>query len=96
VIREVSLSAEIAMRASDLENLPGDPIDRPIVDTALIEQATLLTADQAILSWLGGLERQDARRRRSCPFCTARVGVFAPCAKSADSRLVTSAAARQH
>jgi PIN domain nuclease of toxin-antitoxin system len=61
-VREVPLSAEIAMRASDLENLPGDPFDRLIVGTALIEHATLLTADQPILSWAGGLARQDARR----------------------------------
>jgi PIN domain nuclease of toxin-antitoxin system len=61
-VREVSLSAEIAMRASDLENLPGDPFDRLIVATALVEQATLLTADQPILSWPGGLQRQDAHR----------------------------------
>jgi antitoxin (DNA-binding transcriptional repressor) of toxin-antitoxin stability system len=27
-----------------------------------IEQATLLTTDQRILSWAGGLERQDAQR----------------------------------
>jgi len=61
-VREVPLSAEGAMRASDLENLPGDPFDRLIVGTALVEQATLLTADQPILSWLGSLARQDARR----------------------------------
>jgi len=50
------------MRASDLENLPGDPFDRLIVGTALVEQATLLTSDQPILSWPGNLERQDAAR----------------------------------
>jgi PIN domain nuclease of toxin-antitoxin system len=61
-VREVPLSAEAAIRASDLENLPGDPFDRLIVGTALVEQATLLTADQQILSWAGGLERQDAHR----------------------------------
>jgi PIN domain nuclease of toxin-antitoxin system len=61
-VREAPLSAEIAIRATDLENLTGDPLDRLIVGTALVEQATLLTADRAILSWAGGLERQDARR----------------------------------
>jgi PIN domain nuclease of toxin-antitoxin system len=61
-VREVPLSAEMAMRASDLENLPGDPFDRLIVGTALVEQATLLTADQAILSWSGSLQRQDAHQ----------------------------------
>jgi len=58
----VPLSGEIAMRALDLENLPGDPFDRLIVGTALVEQATLLTTDQPILSWAGDLKRQDAGR----------------------------------
>jgi PIN domain nuclease of toxin-antitoxin system len=61
-VREVPLSAEIAIRTSDLENLPGDPFDRLIVGTALVEQATLLTADERILDWPGQLERQDAQR----------------------------------
>ena len=61
-VREVPLSAEMAMRASDLANLPGDPFDRLIVGAALVEQATLLTADRQILSWAGDLERQDAQR----------------------------------
>jgi PIN domain nuclease of toxin-antitoxin system len=61
-IREVELTAQIAIRASDLENLPGDPFDRLIVATALVEQAVLLTADDAILSWPGPLRRQDAQR----------------------------------
>jgi len=61
-VREVELTAEIAVRASDLENLPRDPIDRFIVATALVEQAVLLTADELILSWPGPLQRQDARR----------------------------------
>jgi PIN domain nuclease of toxin-antitoxin system len=61
-IREVELTAEIALRASDLENLTGDPFDRFIVATALIHQAVLLTADDAILAWPGPLKRQDAQR----------------------------------
>jgi PIN domain nuclease of toxin-antitoxin system len=61
-VREVPLSAEFAIRASDLENLPGDPFDRLIVGTAMVERATLMTADQQILSWPGELIRQDARR----------------------------------
>jgi PIN domain nuclease of toxin-antitoxin system len=60
-IREVDLTAQIAIRASDLENLPGDPFDRLIVATALIQEAVLLTADQPILSWPGPIKRQDAR-----------------------------------
>jgi PIN domain nuclease of toxin-antitoxin system len=61
-VREVELTAEIAVRASGLENLPGDPFDRLIVATALVQQAALLTADKPILAWSGPLRRQDARR----------------------------------
>lgn len=50
------------MRASGLGNLIGDPFDRVIVGTALIEDATLLTADGSLLDWPGGLRRQDATR----------------------------------
>jgi len=60
-VREVPLSADIAMRASDLENLSGDPLDRLIVATALVERAVLLTADQPILDWRGNLDRRNAR-----------------------------------
>jgi PIN domain nuclease of toxin-antitoxin system len=61
-IRELSLSAEIAIRASELDNLSGDPVDRLIVASALIEGATLLTADESLLEWPGKLHRQDATR----------------------------------
>jgi PIN domain nuclease of toxin-antitoxin system len=61
-IREVELTAQIAIRASDLENLPGDPFDRLVVATALVQEAVLLTADQPILSWPGPVKRQDAQR----------------------------------
>ena len=61
-IREVELTAEIAVRASDLENLPRDPLDRIVVATAMVQQSVLLTADEAILAWPGPLKRQDAQR----------------------------------
>jgi PIN domain nuclease of toxin-antitoxin system len=60
-IREVALSADIALRASELENMSGDPMDRLIVATALVEEASLMTADQHILDWPGRLQRYDAR-----------------------------------
>jgi PIN domain nuclease of toxin-antitoxin system len=61
-VRELGLSAEIAMRAMELDDLHGDPLDRIIVATALVEEAMLLTADRPILEWPGRLRRQDARR----------------------------------
>ncbi len=60
--REIGLSAEIALRAVDLEELHSDPMDRIIIATALAEDAVLLTADRAILDWPGKMRRQDARR----------------------------------
>jgi PIN domain nuclease of toxin-antitoxin system len=50
------------MRASDLLTLSGDPLDRIIVATALVEQAILLTADRRILNWPGQVQRLDAQR----------------------------------
>ena len=61
-VREIGLSAEIAMTAVELEELHGDPLDRIIVATALIEDAVLLTAHRPLLAWPGRLQRQDARR----------------------------------
>ena len=61
-VREIGLSAEIAMQASDFDNLHGDPADRIIIATALVEDAVLLTADRPILDWSGRVRRQDARR----------------------------------
>jgi PIN domain nuclease of toxin-antitoxin system len=61
-VREVGLSAEIAMGAVELEDMHGDPIDRIIVATALAHDAVLLTANRPILEWSGRLRRQDARR----------------------------------
>lgn len=61
-VREIGLSSEIAMLASELDDLHGDPFDRFIIATALVEQAVLLTADRPILEWPGRLQRQDARR----------------------------------
>ena len=61
-VREIGLSAEVAMTALELEDLHVDPFDRVIVATALTEDAVLLTADLPLLSWSGPLHRQDARR----------------------------------
>ena len=61
-LAEIPVSAEVAMRAAGLDNLTGDPIDRLIVATALVEDAILLTADGSLLAWPGGMRRQDAQR----------------------------------
>ncbi len=61
-VREIGLSADIALRAVDLEELHSDPMDRIIIATALAEDAVLLTADRPILAWPGRMRRQDARR----------------------------------
>lgn len=61
-VHEIPMSTEVAMRASELDELHGDPIDRIIVATALVEDAVLLTADRSILDWSGKMRRQDARR----------------------------------
>jgi len=61
-VREIGLSAEIAMQAVELDDLHGDPFDRIIIATALVEDAVLLTADRPILDWPSNMRRQDARR----------------------------------
>jgi PIN domain nuclease of toxin-antitoxin system len=57
---EVEITASIAIDAGGLAGLSGDPMDRLIVATARERRATLLTADSAILSWHGDLQRMDA------------------------------------
>ena len=61
-VREIPVSAEIALRAADLDNLSGDPLDRIVLATALVEDALLVTADRRILSWPGNVRRFDAQR----------------------------------
>ena len=58
---EADLNGEIAMRAALLTGLRNDPCDRLIVATAM-DGHRLLTADEEILAWGGGLDRIDARR----------------------------------
>ncbi len=52
--KEVAVDGEIGIVASRLSSLRGDPADRIIVATALCLRATLLTADQNLLSLSGG------------------------------------------
>jgi PIN domain nuclease of toxin-antitoxin system len=61
-LEEIPVDGTIAVRAAGLGGLPGDPVDRLIVATALERGAALLTADERLLGWDHSLERQDARR----------------------------------
>ena len=58
---ELPLIGEIAILAGELEGLHGDPADRLIAATAITHDATLLTADDRLLSWRHTLRRQDAK-----------------------------------
>jgi PIN domain nuclease of toxin-antitoxin system len=61
-VRELPLLTEVAIGASEIENLPGDPVDRIVVASALVEDAVLLTTDGGLLDWPGQVRRQDAQR----------------------------------
>src|SRR5688572_17603257 len=50
-VRELPLTGAIAIRAAELDTLHADPADRFIVATALEYDATLITADERLLSW---------------------------------------------
>jgi len=53
-VREIPLSGDIAILATELEDFPRDAADRIIA-------ATLITADPKILAWQGELARHNAR-----------------------------------
>jgi PIN domain nuclease of toxin-antitoxin system len=59
-IEEVALTGDLAIDAVSLTWRNADPADRFIVATALRDGATLLTADAAILEWVGPLKCHDA------------------------------------
>ena len=58
---EIAIDVPTALRAALLTGLRNDPCDRLIVATAM-DGHRLLTADEEILAWGGGLDRIDARR----------------------------------
>jgi PIN domain nuclease of toxin-antitoxin system len=60
-IQEIPLTGDTGILAADLD-LHGDPADRFIAATAIIQGATLLTADRAFLRWRHPLPRQDASK----------------------------------
>jgi PIN domain nuclease of toxin-antitoxin system len=57
---ELPLTGEIAVLAGELESLHGDPADRLIAATAIVHDATLVTADEKLLRWRHSLRRQNA------------------------------------
>jgi PIN domain nuclease of toxin-antitoxin system len=59
---ELPLTGDIALRAVELGNLPGDPADRFIVATAIVHGATLMTADERLLKWRHSLKRVNAEK----------------------------------
>lgn len=61
-LQECPLDGEVAILAAQLEFLHKDPADRFITATAMVQAATLVTADERLLSWKHRLKRQDARR----------------------------------
>jgi PIN domain nuclease of toxin-antitoxin system len=59
---EIAVDGEIAILAGSLETLHGDPADRLIAATAIVHNATLVTADRALLGWRHQLKRQNATK----------------------------------
>jgi len=58
---ELALTGDIALLAVDLKTLHGDPADRFIIATAIMHDATLVTADARLLRWRGRVKRQNAQ-----------------------------------
>jgi PIN domain nuclease of toxin-antitoxin system len=58
---ELAVDGNVAVRAVGLGGLPGDPVDRLIVATALHHGAALVTADERLLGWRHPMVRHDAR-----------------------------------
>jgi PIN domain nuclease of toxin-antitoxin system len=61
-LREWPLTGEVGIAAAALVDFHPDPADRFITATALLYGATLVTADDRILTWSGTLRRHNARQ----------------------------------
>jgi PIN domain nuclease of toxin-antitoxin system len=59
-VNELPLNGVIAILAGELEGLHSDPADRFIAASAIVHDATLLTADERLLSWRYPLRRHNA------------------------------------
>jgi len=60
-LKEIPVDGLIGIGAVELEQFHGDSADRLITDTAILYNATLITADKHILDWRGSLDRSNAR-----------------------------------
>ena len=60
-VREIPIDGEVGLLAVELDGITPDPADRMIAASAILQSATLVTADDDILSWPGELKRHDAR-----------------------------------
>ncbi|MFA7347579.1 MAG: type II toxin-antitoxin system VapC family toxin [Desulfurivibrionaceae bacterium] len=58
---EIPLRGTTTIQAGQLRLFHGDPADRMIVATAIENEATLMTADERILSWKQLNQKIDAR-----------------------------------
>lgn len=58
---EFPLTGDVVVRALELVQFHRDPADVFTFATALVHQATLITADERLLSWPHSLPRWDAR-----------------------------------
>jgi PIN domain nuclease of toxin-antitoxin system len=57
---EIGVDGAVGIQAAALAAFHGDPADRIIVATAIAQQAVLVTADDKILGWKGGLKTLNA------------------------------------
>lgn len=62
-VQERPLAGDIAIFSAAFDGLHADPADRFIAATAIVHDATLVTADENLLHWRHkALRRQDARK----------------------------------
>ena len=61
-LEEIPVDGLTGIAAAELKPFHGDPADRIITATAILKNATLVTANENILSWRGELKRSDARK----------------------------------
>lgn len=61
-LTEIPVDGDIALLSVRLDLPHKDPADRIITATAILRNATLITADRLLLQWDNPLPRQDAAR----------------------------------